>query len=160
MRPPPRKSAPRPRRRENRRNTTIARPAKSAGPSDALRELILATLDDGKAEEISVIDLAGKSSMADYMVVASGRSSRQVGALAEQLIEKLKGAGYRSPSVEGRGQGDWVLVDAGDVVVHLFRPEIRSLYNLEKMWGMAAAEPAKPAKPARRKSPAQAKAPV
>ena len=110
------------------------------------------TLDDGKAEEIAVIDLAGKSSIGDYMIVASGRSSRQVGALAEQLIEKLKGAGYRSPGVEGRGQGDWVLVDAGDVVVHLFRPEIRSLYNLEKMWGMPPAEagaaPDSPAKPA------------
>ncbi len=98
------------------------------------------TLDDGKAEEIAVIDLAGKSSIGDYMIVASGRSSRQVGALAEQLIEKLKGSGYRSPGVEGRGQGDWVLVDAGDVVVHLFRPEIRSLYNLEKMWGMPPTE--------------------
>jgi ribosome-associated protein len=84
------------------------------------------------------------------MIVASGRSSRQVGALAEQLIEKLKGSGYRSPGVEGRGQGDWVLVDAGDVVVHLFRPEIRSLYNLEKMWGMPPAEPAAPpAEPAK-----------
>ncbi|MGE0660729.1 MAG: ribosome silencing factor [Reyranellaceae bacterium] len=102
------------------------------------------TLDDGKAEEIVVIDLAGKSSIGDYMIVASGRSSRQVGALAEQLIEKLKSAGYRSPAVEGRGQGDWVLVDAGDVVVHLFRPEIRSLYNLEKMWGMPPADPAAP----------------
>jgi ribosome-associated protein len=120
-----------------------------------LRDLIVRTLDDGKAEEIAIIDLAGKSSMADYMVVASGRSSRQVGALAEQLIDKLKGSGYRSPSVEGRGQGDWVLVDAGDVVVHLFRPEIRGLYNLEKMWGMAASEEA-PAKPKRK--PARPKA--
>ena len=120
-----------------------------------MRDLIVATLDDGKAEEIAVIDLAGKSSMADYMVVASGRSSRQVGALAEQLIDKLKGSGYRSPSVEGRGQGDWVLVDAGDVVVHLFRPEIRGLYNLEKMWGMAPSDtPASskaPKAPAKRK---------
>ena len=88
--------------------------------------------------------------MADYMIVASGRSSRQVGALAEQLIDKLKSNGYRSPSIEGRGQGDWVLVDAGDVVVHLFRPEIRTLYNLEKMWGMAASD--EPAKPAKRKA--------
>jgi ribosome-associated protein len=116
-----------------------------------LRDLIVATLDDGKAEEIAVIDLAGKSSMADYMVVASGRSSRQVGALAEQLIDKLKGSGYRSPSVEGRGQGDWVLVDAGDVVVHLFRPEIRGLYNLEKMWGMAPSDTPTPKAPAKRK---------
>lgn len=120
------------------------------------------TLDDGKAEQIAVIDLAGKSSIGDYMVVASGRSSRQVGALAEQLAEKLKSAGYRSPGMEGRSQGDWVLVDAGDVVVHLFRPEIRSLYNLEKMWGMPPAEgeakPEKPAKPAASKTPAKAPA--
>lgn len=142
----------------------MARAPSKAAPTDALRDLIVATLDDGKAEEIVVIDLAGKSSMADYMIVASGRSSRQVGALAEQLVEKLKGAGYRSPGVEGRGQGDWVLVDAGDAVVHLFRPEIRSLYNLEKMWSMATAEPApakgtkspvkSPAKPATRRKPA------
>jgi ribosome-associated protein len=130
--------------------------ARSASSStDALRDLILRTLDDGKAEEIATIDLAGKSSMADYMIVASGRSSRQVGALAEQVIDKLKGNGYRSPGIEGRGQGDWVLVDAGDVVVHLFRPEIRALYNLEKMWGMATEEA--PVKPARRK-PAKPKA--
>lgn len=146
----------------------MARSPRKAAPTDTLRDLIVAALDDGKAEEIVVIDLAGKSSMADYMVIASGRSSRQVGALAEQLVEKLKGEGYRSPSVEGRGQGDWVLVDAGDVVVHLFRPEIRSLYNLEKMWSMAPAEPAAAksatktdaktaTKPARRK-PAAAKA--
>ena len=152
-------------RKENRRNTTIARPEKSdASSTDALRDLIVKTLDDGKAEEISIIDLAGKSSMADYMVVASGRSSRQVGALSEQLIDKLKANGYRSPAVEGRGQGDWVLVDAGDVVVHLFRPEIRGLYNLEKMWGMAVTEnAAKPAaKPAAkangRKPPSRSKA--
>ena len=120
------------------------------------------TLDDGKAEQIAVIDLAGKSSIGDYMVVASGRSSRQVGALAEQLAEKLKSSGYRSPGMEGRSQGDWVLVDAGDVVVHLFRPEIRSLYNLEKMWGMPPAEgeakAEKPAKPAASKTPSKAPA--
>jgi ribosome-associated protein len=86
--------------------------------------------------------------MADYMIVASGRSSRQVGALAEQLVEKLKSSGHRTPGIEGRGQGDWVLVDAGDIVVHLFRPEIRSLYNLEKMWGMAPSDaPAAPKTP-------------
>lgn len=128
----------------------MARSASPAASSDQLRDLLVRTLDDGKAEEIATIDLAGKSSMADYMIVASGRSSRQVGALAEQLIDKLKSNGYRSPSIEGRGQGDWVLVDAGDVVVHLFRPEIRTLYNLEKMWGMAASD--EPAKPAKRKA--------
>jgi len=116
------------------------------------------TLDDGKAEEIAVIDLTGKSSMADYMIVASGRSSRQVGALAEQLVEKLKSTGYRTPGVEGRGQGDWVLVDAGDIVVHLFRPEIRSLYNLEKMWGMAPSDA--PAAPKAAATPKATKAPA
>jgi len=122
------------------------------------------TLDDSKAEQIVVIDLAGKSSIGDYMVVASGRSSRQVGALAEQLAEKLKSSGYRSPGMEGRSQGDWVLVDAGDVVVHLFRPEIRSLYNLEKMWGMPPAEneakAEKPEKAAKAARPAASKAPA
>lgn len=118
----------------------------------------MGTLDDGKAEEIAVIDLTGKSSMADYMIVASGRSSRQVGALAEQLVEKLKSTGYRTPGVEGRGQGDWVLVDAGDIVVHLFRPEIRSLYNLEKMWGMAPSDA--PAAPKTAATPKTAKAPA
>lgn len=118
----------------------------------------MGTLDDGKAEEIAVIDLTGKSSMADYMIVASGRSSRQVGALAEQLVEKLKSSGYRTPGVEGRGQGDWVLVDAGDIVVHLFRPEIRSLYNLEKMWGMAPSDA--PASPKAAATPKTARAPA
>jgi ribosome-associated protein len=116
------------------------------------------TLDDGKAEEIVVIDLTGKSSMADYMIVASGRSSRQVGALAEQLVEKLKSSSHRTPGIEGRGQGDWVLVDAGDIVVHLFRPEIRSLYNLEKMWGMAPSDT--PAAPKAAATPKATKAPA
>ena len=89
------------------------------------------------------------------MVVACGRSSRQVAALSEQLAEKLKSAGHRSPGIEGRGQGDWVLVDAGDVIVHLFRPEIRALYNLEKMWGMAQRKPASKAPP--RKAPGRAR---
>lgn len=96
--------------------------------------------------------------MADYMIVASGRSSRQVGALAEQLVEKLKSSGYRTPGVEGRGQGDWVLVDAGDIVVHLFRPEIRALYNLEKMWGMAPSDA--PAAPKAAATPKATKAPA
>lgn len=88
-----------------------------------------------------VIDLHGKTSIADYMVIASGRSQRQVGALAEHLIEKLKRT-FKSPiSAEGRQQCDWVLVDAGDVIVHIFRPEVREFYNLEKMWGMALPEP-------------------
>lgn len=99
-------------------------------------ELVENALDADKAEDITRIDLAGKSSIADYMVIASGRSSRQVSAMADHLAEKLKGLGLYA-SVEGQNTGDWVLIDAGDVVVHLFRPEVRAFYNLEKMWGVA-----------------------
>jgi len=101
-----------------------------------LTELAVKSLDDDKAEDIVVIDLAGKTSIADYMIVASGRSSRQVGAMAEHLREKLKVAGAPAVGLEGMPQADWVLIDAGDVIVHLFRPEVRSFYNLEKMWGI------------------------
>jgi ribosome-associated protein len=82
-----------------------------------------------------IISLENKSTIADFMMVASGTSQRQVGAMAEHLMEKLKAAGIRTAHVEGTKQGDWVLIDAGDVIVHLFRPEIRTLYNLEKLWG-------------------------
>lgn len=105
------------------------------------------TLSDHKAEEIVTIDLAGKSSMADYMLVASGRSNRQVAALADYLVEMLKADGRRV-SVEGKSHGDWVLVDAGEVIVHLFRPEVRTFYQLEKMWQM----PAEPAAPKRKRA--------
>jgi len=101
-----------------------------------LSELAVKSLDDDKAEDIVVIDLAGKTSIADYMVVASGRSTRQVGAMAEHLREKLKTAGAPAVEIEGLAQADWVLIDAGDVIIHLFRPEVRSFYNLEKMWGI------------------------
>ena len=101
-----------------------------------LSELAVKSLDDDKAEDIVVIDLAGKTSIADYMVVASGRSSRQVGAMAEHLREKLKVAGAPAVEIEGMAQADWVLIDAGDVIIHLFRPEVRTFYNLEKMWGV------------------------
>jgi ribosome-associated protein len=100
-----------------------------------MRDFILASLDDDQAGEVAVIDLAGKSTIADYMVVASGRSSRHVATLAQHLARKLKAAGMRSVPVEGAVRCDWVLVDAGDVIVHLFRPEVRAFYNLEKMWG-------------------------
>jgi nicotinate-nucleotide adenylyltransferase len=104
-----------------------------ATPEPSLLTRILASLEDGKAENIVTIDLAGKTLIADHMVVASGRSARQVGALADHLLEILP---RRSrATVEGKSQGDWVLIDAGDVIVHLFRPEIRTHYNLEKMWG-------------------------
>jgi len=86
-----------------------------------------------------VVDLRGKSSLADHIVIASGRSQRQVGAMAEHLHEKLKHLGL-SVSIEGQQQGDWVLIDAGDIVVHLFRPEVRSFYHLERMWGLKTPE--------------------
>ncbi len=100
--------------------------------------MIVSTLDDGKAEEIVAIELRGKSSIADHMVVASGRSSRQVTALAEQVATKLKDMGLGRVSIEGKAQGDWVLLDAGDVIVHIFRPEVREFYKLEKMWTVPA----------------------
>ncbi len=99
-------------------------------------ETVVGSLDDDKGEDIVVIDLRGRSSIADHMVIASGRSQRQVGAMAEHLMEKLKRLGL-AVSIEGMAQGDWVLIDAGDIVVHLFRPEVRSFYNLERMWGVA-----------------------
>ena len=99
-----------------------------------LLALVEATLEDGKAEDVIVVALEGKSTIADYMVIATGRSHRQVGALADNLIRKIKAAKFGAPGVEGRTQGDWVLLDAGDVIVHLFRPEVRAFYNLEKMW--------------------------
>lgn len=99
----------------------------------ALLDLIFKTLDDAKAEDVVELNLIGKNPLADYMVVASGRSQRHVQALAEQLAQKLKSEGFGA-NVEGLGVGDWVLVDALDVVVHLFRPEVRSFYDLERMW--------------------------
>lgn len=98
-----------------------------------------ASLDEDKAIDEIVIDLSGKSTFADYMVIASGRSQRQVGAMADHLVEKLKAAGARSVLAEGQPQCDWVLVDAGDIVIHLFRPEVREFYKLEKLWNPNAA---------------------
>ena len=95
---------------------------------------ILASLEDDKAEEIVTIPLAGKSEMADHMVIATGRSSRQVAAIAEHLADRLKQELGILVRTEGKELGDWVLIDAGDVIVHVFRPEVREFYNLEKMW--------------------------
>jgi ribosome-associated protein len=114
--------------------------AESPPVAKQLVGLIEKSLDDDKAEDIVVIDLHGKSSFADFMVVASGRSARQVGAMAEHLAVKLKQQGIGRVGVEGAQVGDWVLIDGGDVVVHLFRPEVRRFYNLEKMWGIAMPE--------------------
>lgn len=104
--------------------------------TDRLVRLIVASLEDDKAEEVVVIDLAGKAAFADRMVVASGLAGRQLKAMAEHLIEKLERDGRRNIRTEGLGASDWVLIDAGDVVVHLFRPEARAQYALEKMWGV------------------------
>ena len=97
-------------------------------------ERVLSSLDDDKAEDVVSIDLRGRSAMADHMVIASGRSSRQVAAIAEKLVARLKEATGRAARVEGKETGDWVLVDTDDVVVHIFRPEVREFYQLEKMW--------------------------
>jgi ribosome-associated protein len=102
--------------------------------SSSLLDLIIASLDDDKAEDIVTIPLKGKSSMADHMVICSGRSSRQVAAIAEKLTDRLKQDMGVLCKIEGKDQGDWVLIDAGDVIVHVFRPEVRDFYQLEKMW--------------------------
>ncbi len=96
---------------------------------------LLTSLEDAKAEDIVPIDLAGKTSIADAMIVASGRSSTHVGAIADQVVEACKATGLPSPRVEGVPTCDWVLIDAGDILVHIFRPEVRQFYNLEKLWG-------------------------
>ena len=112
------------------------------GPVEALETLILDSLDDDKAEEIVAIDLRGKSSVTDIMIIASGRSARHVSSLADHLMRKLKETGYGKTRVEGMETCDWVLIDIGDIVVHLFRPEVRTFYNLEKMWSVEPETPA------------------
>ena len=99
-----------------------------------LEHIATQSLEDDKAIDIVSIDLAGKSSIADIMLIASGNSARQVSAMAEHLVEKIKAAGIKSVKVEGKATADWVLIDAGDIIVHLFRPEVREFYNIEKMW--------------------------
>lgn len=102
--------------------------------SNELVEIILTSLDADKAEDVVKIDLSGKSEMADFMVIASGRSSRQVAAISQNLVDALKRDHGRASKVEGKDAGDWVLIDTGDVIVHVFRPEVREFYQLEKMW--------------------------
>ena len=118
-----------------------AKSAARKGPgldAEALHQLVLTSLDDDQAQEVVTIPLAGKSSIADHMVVASGRSSRQVAAMAQKLAERIKHAG-RNARIEGLPSADWVLIDAEDVIIHLFRPEVRSFYNLERRWGFGDA---------------------
>jgi ribosome-associated protein len=109
-------------------------------PADALHGLVLTSLDDDQAQDVVSIPLMGKSSLADFLVIGSGRSSRQVASMAEKLADRVKAATGRAVRLEGLPQADWVVIDAGDVIVHLFRPEVRSFYNLEKMWSVGQPE--------------------
>lgn len=119
-----------------KRNTVIARKKAVLPSGKDLLTLVEKSLDDDQAQDVAVIDLAGKTEIADYMVVATGQSSRQVGAMAMHLTQQIKGLGIKKLGIEGQSQGDWVLIDAGDVIVHLFRPEVRDFYGLEKMWSV------------------------
>lgn len=114
--------------------TTAHHAAPAAALDKPMIDVVRDSLDDAKAEAIVSVDITGKSSLCDFMVVASGRSQRHVGAVADQLLKALREAGHGKPRVEGLPHCDWVLVDAGDVIVHIFRPEVREFYNIEKMW--------------------------
>jgi ribosome-associated protein len=122
----------------NRRGVTHILNYDSTGPFDvvALKDLIVSSLDDDKATDVEVIDLTGQSALADFIVVASGTSSRQIIRMAEKLRERLAARGHKHLRTEGMGQANWVVCDAGDVIVHLFRPEVREFYNIEKMWSV------------------------
>jgi ribosome-associated protein len=106
----------------------------TAVPEHPMIDVVLQSLDDAKAEQTVAIDITGKSSLADHMVVTSGRSNRHVSAIADQLLKALRDNGHGKPRIEGLPHADWVLVDGGDVIVHIFRPEVREFYNIEKMW--------------------------
>ena len=114
---------------------------KSPADIDALHQLVLKSLDDDQAQEVVSIPLAGKSSIADHMVIASGRSSRQVASMATKLAERIKQEFGKIARVEGLPVADWVLIDADDVIVHLFRPDVRTFYNLERMWAFGDEAP-------------------
>ena len=133
------KPAPKPAQKPAKKPKTVAqKAAPKAAPQSDLLKRILVSLDDDKAENIVTIDLEGRSSLCDAAVIASGRSSRHVAAMADHLARKLKEGGYGTRPISGQGQGDWVLVDAGDVIVHLFRPEVRDYYDLEGMWSVGS----------------------
>lgn len=108
--------------------------------ADEIKDLVLQSLDDDKGLDITHIPLAGKSSIADYMIIASGSSGRQIAAMCDHVEEKLKKAGAEIFGREGKNQGDWIVIDALDVVIHLFRPEVRDFYSLEKMWSQESAD--------------------
>lgn len=116
------------------RTKLIAQSKKAIPTGDKVLEFVEAYLDDDKAEDIVVIDLEGKTEIADYLVVATGTSQRHVGAMTDHIQRNLKTQGVKGIAVEGTPQCDWVLIDAGDVIVHLFRPEVRDFYSLEKIW--------------------------
>jgi len=127
----------------------VATPATQSAPtasltetanSDATLAAILTSLDDDKAEDVVQIDLRGKTSIADFMVIASGRSTRQVASISEKLVDTLKQEHGILCKIEGKDTGDWVLIDAGDVIVHVFRPEVREFYQLEKMWAPSGSD--------------------
>ena len=109
-------------------------PPPEAAPAPQMIDVVLRTLEDAKAEETVAIDITGKSSLSDHMVVTSGRSNRHVAAVADQVTKALRDNGFGKPRIEGLPHADWVLVDGGDVIVHIFRPEVREFYNIEKMW--------------------------
>jgi ribosome-associated protein len=113
---------------------TTAAPAEA--PDLQMIDVVLQSLEDAKAEQTVAIDITGKSSLSDHMVVTSGRSHRHVGAVADQVSKALREAGFGKPRIEGLPHCDWVLVDGGDVIVHIFRPEVREFYNIEKMWAV------------------------
>ena len=114
--------------------------AYSKATSDTLLAAVLSSLYDDKAEDVVQIDLRGKTAIGDHMVVCSGRSSRQVSAISEKLVERLKTEFGHFSRIEGKNTGDWVLVDTGDIIVHVFRPEVREFYQLEKMWQLSPAD--------------------
>jgi ribosome-associated protein len=116
----------------------IARSGNGGVPSADLLDFVMKSLDDDKAVDPIVVDLAGKTAMADYMVVASGTSQRHISSMAEKILQALKERGMKNASGEGLGASDWVLIDAGDVIIHLFKPEMRSFYDIEKLWSVEA----------------------
>ena len=136
------KPAPKPAKKPDRKPAQKAKPKKltpaKAAPQSVLLQRIITSLDDDQAADIVTIDLAGRSSICDAAVIASGRSSRHVMAIADHLARRLKEQGYGTRPVTGATQGDWVLVDAGDIIVHVFRPEVRDYYDLESMWAVGA----------------------
>jgi ribosome-associated protein len=133
-----------PRARARRAPAPVS-PRRDAKDAQETLRLILARLDDMKAEDTVTIDLTGKTTIADAMVVTSGRSNRHVTSIADSAVEGLHKAGHKGIRVEGKKNGDWVLIDAGDVIVHVFRPEVRAFYDLEKMWAGSGARKQKPA---------------